>query len=227
MQQVLLYSDSLSWGIVPGRRRRLPFAERWAGVMEAALLAEGHAVRVIEDCLNGRTTVLDDPARPGRNGLHGLAQRIEAHSPLALVILMLGTNDFQSMFEHNARDAAQGVARLVEAINTAPIEPGMPAPAVLIVVPPAIRMPAGPMAAKFAGAPAKAEGLARAYQAVGDALGCAVFDANTVTSASRIDGIHLDADQHLALGEAMAKVVRTWLQPPTFVGNARIAQAMG
>lgn len=225
MQQVLLYSDSLSWGIVPGTGQRLPFAQRWAGVMETALHAQGYAVRVIEDCLNGRTTVLDDPARPGRNGLQGLAQRIEAHSPLALVILMLGTNDFQATFDHDAHDAAQGVARLVEAINAAPIEPGMPAPAVLIVVPPAIRMPAGAMAAKFAGAPAKAEGLAQAYQAVADALGCAVFDANTVTSASRIDGIHLDADQHLALGDAMAQVVRTWLQPQTFDSNTRVAHA--
>jgi hypothetical protein len=28
-----------------------------------------------------------------------------------------------------------------------------------------------------------------------------------VTSTSRVDGIHLDADQHLALGQALAGVV--------------------
>lgn len=50
MQQILLYSDSLSWGIIPGTRRRLPFAARWAGVMEHALQAQGHAVRIVEDC---------------------------------------------------------------------------------------------------------------------------------------------------------------------------------
>lgn len=59
-------------------------------------------MRVIEDCLNGRRTVWDDPFKPGRNGLVGMEQRIEMHSPLALVILMLGTNDFQSMHPHNA-----------------------------------------------------------------------------------------------------------------------------
>ncbi|NMV36418.1 SGNH/GDSL hydrolase family protein [Ralstonia insidiosa] len=226
MQHVLLYSDSLSWGIVPGTRQRLPFAQRWAGVMEAALLAQGCAVRVIEDCLNGRTTVLDDPVRAGRNGLQGLAQRIEAHSPLALVILMLGTNDFQTVFEHNARDAAQGVAQLVATIRRAPIEPGMPSPPVLIVVPPLIRMPAGAMTEKFAGAADKAAGLAQAYQDVAEALGCALFDANTITEASRVDGIHLDADQHLALGNAMAHTVRHWLarpnpHHPTVASNTR------
>ena len=37
MQQILVYGDSLSWGIVPNTRRRLPFAERWPGVMEDQL----------------------------------------------------------------------------------------------------------------------------------------------------------------------------------------------
>lgn len=212
MQHVLLYSDSLSWGIIPGTRQRLPFAARWAGAMETALQAQGYAVRVVEDCLNGRTTTLDDPNRPGRNGLQGLAQRIETHSPLALVILMLGTNDFQAIFQHDAHDAAQGIAQLVVAIREAPVEPGMPVPPVLIVVPPAIRVPAGAMADKFAGAACKAAGLAQAYQEIATTLGCALFDANTVTPASRVDGIHLDADQHLALGRAMAQTVQPWLQ---------------
>ncbi len=106
MQQVLVYADSLSWGIVPLTRNRLPFDRRWPGVMEIALGERGMKVRVIEDCLNGRRTVWDDPFKPGRNGLAGLAQRIEANSPLALVILMLGTNDLQSMHPHNAWHAA-------------------------------------------------------------------------------------------------------------------------
>jgi lysophospholipase L1-like esterase len=105
MQHVLVYSDSLSWGIIPTTRERLPFHARWPGVVELELTRRGAVVRVIEDCLNGRRTVWDDPFKPGRNGLNGLAQRIEINSPLALVILMLGTNDFQSMHPHSAAPA--------------------------------------------------------------------------------------------------------------------------
>ena len=94
MHQILVYADSLTWGIIPDTRRRLPFEARWPGVVEGALLAAGKGVRVIEDCLNGRRTVFEDPYKPGRNGLTGLEQRIEVNSPLDLVILMLGTNDF-------------------------------------------------------------------------------------------------------------------------------------
>src|SRR6202051_2063169 len=101
MQQILVYSDSASWGIVPTTRLRLPFDARWPGVMEIALAEQHHRVRVIEDCLNGRRTVWEDPFKPGRNGISGLAQRMEMHSPLALVILMLGTNDFQFSHPYN------------------------------------------------------------------------------------------------------------------------------
>lgn len=206
--QVLVYADSLSWGIVPGTRQRLPLAVRWPGRLEHLLNADGaRPVRIIEDCLNGRRTVWDDPFKPGRNGLEGLAQRIEIHSPLALVVLMLGNNDFQSMHPHNAWHAAQGIGALVHAIRTAPIEPGMPVPPVLVVVPPPIRTPQGPLAPKFVGGEDKCAGLAEAVRAVCDSLGCPVFDAGGVIRSSDVDGVHLDAAAHLALCEALVPVV--------------------
>lgn len=209
MQHILIYSDSLTWGIVPNTRKRLAFDERWPGVLENKLNASGQQpVRVIEDCLNGRRTVWDDPFKRGRNGREGLAQRIEIHSPLALVILMLGTNDLQFCHPYNdAWAAAQGIAVLVNEIRKAPIEPGMPVPPILIVVPPQIRAPRGSIAEKFRGAEQRAAGLAQTYMQVAFDLGCQCFDANTVISASAADGVHLDAPQHLALGHALADTV--------------------
>lgn len=168
---------------------------------------KGLATRVAEDCLNGRRTAWDDPFKPGRNGLVGLGQRIECESPLDLVILMLGTNDFQSMHPHTAWHSAQGMAALVGAVRAAPVEPGMPVPAVLVVAPPPVQQPRGPLAAKFYGAETKCEGLAAALSEVASRLGCAFFDAAKVTASSRVDGIHLDAEQHEALGAALADVV--------------------
>jgi lysophospholipase L1-like esterase len=208
VQHIFLYGDSLSWGIVPNTRERFSFEERWPGILETKLRERGHSVRITEDCLNGRRTVWEDPFKPGRNGLKGLAQRMEIHSPLALVILMLGTNDFQFSHPYNdAWSAAQGVATLVNEIRKAPIEPGMPVPATLVVCPPPISTPKGPLAEKFSGAEARCAGLAEAYRTVCTDLGCHFFDAGKVTASSRVDGIHLDADQHLALGNAIADCV--------------------
>jgi lysophospholipase L1-like esterase len=211
MKQILVYADSLSWGIVPGTRRRLPFDARWPGVMENTLRSRGIAARVFENCLNGRKTVWDDPFKPGRNGIEGLEQVIEMHSPLALVILMLGTNDFQSIHAHTAWHSAQGIGALIDSIRRAPVEPGMPIPPVLIVVPPAIGVPDGPVMPKFIGSEARCAGLADACRDVARSHGCMLFDAGTVTATSRLDGIHLDADQHVVLGEAIADIVHAAL----------------
>lgn len=223
IQHILVYADSLSWGIIPTTRKRLEYDQRWPGAMEIELNRTGKSVRVIEDCLNGRRTVWDDPFKAGRNGLNGLGQRIETHSPLSLVILMLGTNDFQSMHQHNAWHASQGIAALVTTIRHAPIEPGMPVPPILIVAPPPIDNPKGPLASKFEGAAQRCVGLAAAYSKTAMELGCHFFDASSVTPASRIDGIHLDADQHLLLAKAMVNVVSPLLtllrQSPSSVGG--------
>ena len=212
MYQILVYSDSLSWGIIPNTRKRLEFNQRWPGVMELELHEMGCAARVIEDCLNGRRTAWEDPYKTGRNGLIGLEQRIEVNSPLSLVIVMLGTNDFQSIHQLNAWQSAQGINAIVAAIRRAPIEPGMTIPAILIVSPPPIQNAKGEIAPKFEGAKEKAKGLTSAIQQVAEDNDCPFFDAGSVTETSRIDGVHLDGDQHITLGKALAKVVRTILQ---------------
>jgi lysophospholipase L1-like esterase len=207
VKQILVYGDSLTWGIIPNTRQRLPFTKRWPGVLEADLLRVGQPVRVIEDCLNGRRTVWEDPFKPGRNGLVGLEQRIEVNSPLALVILMLGTNDFQATHNNAAWQSALGVASLVHAIRRAPIEPGMPTPSIMIVSPPRPGVPTGSMEQKFDGARERSAGLSDAYRQVANELGCHFFDAGVPTSISKVDGVHLDADQHEVLAREIGPSV--------------------
>lgn len=204
-KNILVYADSLTWGIIPDTRRRLSFDERWPGVLEHQLLLAGHEVRVIENCLNGRRSVWDDPFKDGRNGADGLAQVIEMHAPLDLVIVMLGTNDFQCTHDNNAWLSAQGVARLIGVIRDAPIEPGMPVAKILVVCPPEITEPKGPIAPKFAGAERRYSGLPQSLAAVCESLDVDYFDANSVVRSSAVDGIHLDMPEHTALGRALAE----------------------
>ncbi|MES9970205.1 MAG: SGNH/GDSL hydrolase family protein [Candidatus Thiodiazotropha sp.] len=207
MKQILIYSDSLTWGIIPDTRERLPFDKRWPGVFENELLQEGKNVRVIENCLNGRRTTWSDPFKEGRNGTQGLAQVIEMHSPLKLVVLMLGTNDFQCTHQNNAWLSAQGTAKLINLTRQSPIEPGMPVPEIMIVAPPIITEPKGYIADKFKDAEKRCIGLANELKKVASELAVSYFDANTVIESSRVDGIHLDAPQHEVIGIAIAKAV--------------------
>lgn len=207
MDSILIYSDSLTWGIIPDTRERLPFTKRWPGVFEAELKSKDVNIRVIENCLNGRRTAWGDPFKPGRNGSHDLAQVVEAHSPLKLVILMLGTNDFQCTHNNNAWLSAQGTAKLINIIRQAPIEPCMKTPEIMVIAPPKIVLPKGYIANKFYGAEKRGIGLDEELATIAKEYSTYYFNANDVTEASTIDGIHLDKNQHDILGKAISHEV--------------------
>jgi hypothetical protein len=124
---------------------------------------------------------------------------------------MLGTNDFQWVHENNAWSSSQGILALVSAIRTSPIEPGMPIPKILVIAPPAIRAPRGAIAPKFFGGERKCAGLADAYRKVCEEVDCHFFDAGSVITASNVDGVHIDLEQHLVLGKAICEVVKPLL----------------
>ncbi|WP_296061605.1 SGNH/GDSL hydrolase family protein [uncultured Amphritea sp.] len=208
MKQILVYGDSLSWGIVPDTRQRFEFHQRWPGRLEQLINQDSPRVRIIEDCLNGRRTVLDDPFKPGRNGTDGLQQRIEINTPLELIIIMLGNNDFQSPHIFTAAEAAQGVASLVQTIRKAPIEPGMHIPRILLLCPPPIIQPKGVIADKFRGAEVRWTGFNRALKKIAAETDCDFFDTGTVISASKIDGIHLDLEQHQQLALSIHPIIQ-------------------
>jgi hypothetical protein len=73
----------------------------------------------------------------------------------------------------------------------------MPVPEILVVAPPPIQPAKGVIAPKFAGAEKKAVGLTKAMKGVVQDAQCHFFDAGSVTATSKVDGVHLDEDQHL------------------------------
>ena len=85
---------------------------------------------------------------------------------------------------------------------------------------PRIRSPHGPIAAKSRAQSRGAKVLADAYREVGSSLGCHFFDAGSVTRSSRVDGIRLDADQHLTLRRTLVDIVAP------FVVAAIVARAV-
>lgn len=203
---VLCFGDSLTWGYVPGSAAgRLPFPQRWPGVVQAAL---GPEVRIVEEALNGRTTAWDDAFYAGRNGRAVLPQLLESHSPLDLVAIMLGTNDVQPYRRLTASEVARGCGALVDLVRFGPPDPRGVAPVVLLVAPPVIREPRGWMAEVFAGAEEQSRRLAPAYKELAANRGCRFFDANAVVRVSEEDGVHLNAAGQQGLGSALAPIIR-------------------
>jgi len=212
MYTVLCYGDSNTYGRDPVTKKRLARDVRWPGVLQHEL---GNEYYVIEEGLNGRTTVWDDPVRghAKRNGSKYLVPCLESHSPVDLVVVMLGTNDLKMRYSVTPYDIAQSLGSLIEIILKSGCGVDERVPHILILAPP----PLGTLkewAETFAGGVEKSKKLAGYYRSISEQYGCSFFDTSTVIRCSTIDGLHFDPEEHQTLGKAVAKEVTRILNHP-------------
>ena len=132
MYNILCFGDSNTWGYVPVEKRRYTEAERWTGLMAAAL---GNEFHVIEEGLNGRTTAFTDYLEPYRNGLDNVAPCILSHAPLDFIIVMLGTNDTKPRFSVSSGEITEGMSNLIRKLRFYYPVNKYPMPPVLLAAP--------------------------------------------------------------------------------------------
>lgn len=203
-RHLMCFGDSNTHGTVAmadvGVQRRFRAADRWPGVLAAAL---GERWQVIEEGQPGRTTVHDDPvAGAHKNGLTVLPALLETHRPLDLVIIMLGTNDLKARFAVPPVDIAESAGRLAGIVTASDAGPDGTAPAVLLVAPTPIQE-AGCLAETFFGGAAKSAHLADRYAEIAGRLHIGFLDAGQHAAVDPLDGIHLDRESHRRLGAAI------------------------
>lgn len=212
MTTILCYGDSNTWGYTPGSGERYARDRRWTGVLQRCL---GEEFTVIEEGLNSRTTVLDDPTKPFKNGKDYLVPCLDSHAPLDLMILMLGTNDLKHRFGLSAFDIGANVATLLALIKQSACSASGGAPQVLLMAPPPVGKltPVGStdFPEIFRGSEEKSNALGRIYRRFAKEAGVEFLDTGEVITSSDVDGIHFEADQHRKLGEAVAKRVKQLL----------------
>ena len=205
MKEVLCYGDSNTYGFMPGSGERYPSHVRWTGVMQDAL---GGSFHVIEEGLNGRTTVWDDPVEGAyRNGSTYLLPCLLSHAPLDLVLLFLGVNDLKKRFDIPAEDIARSAGALVDIIRKSGAGRAGGAPAVLLMAPPPLGKLSG-YAEMLEGGTEKSRQLAARYAETARQAGCAFLDTGKLIRSSDIDGVHFEEKDHHTLGEALAAEVR-------------------
>jgi lysophospholipase L1-like esterase len=187
-------------------------------VLEATL-GDGYAV--IEESLNGRTTdlnpALESAGMPGAgyNGAAYLPAAIASQMPLDLVVLALGTNDLRQENHRSPLEVGLGAMRLVALVQDS-AGAAYPAPAVLLMAPPA--MPAdvgqGPFGQVFGPeVSAKSQVLGEVYERLAAAAAIPVLDAGDVVRVDGVDRVHPTATSHAALGRAVAAEVARILSP--------------
>lgn len=208
MKHILCYGDSNTHGFNPENHGRYDYNERWPGIMQNLL---GVDYRVIEEGLNSRTTVLDDPYDILKNGKTYLTPCIKSHYPVDLVIIMLGSNDMKERYHVPACDIAKGagiIAKMVLDITAEKSTTNTPSK-VLLVSPIYIgkTITESECGEEFGYMRAYelSRKLAPKYQKVAQSLEIEFMDAALITEPSKIDALHMSIDGHRALGEAIAK----------------------
>jgi lysophospholipase L1-like esterase len=202
VRTVLCFGDSNTWGLVPASDgERFPWDTRWPGVLQALLGSDWH---VIEEGLRGRTTVLENPLVPQRNGREQLLPCLESHMPLDLVVIFLGTNDLQDRYAMPSLDVARAAAALARLACQSETGPRGGSPHVLLLGLPRL---GHALPETMNTAAAKASELPRCYRIAAAEVGVPVLDLVEHVTYSDQDGIHLDAAGHRATAEAVAQAI--------------------
>ena len=208
-KRILCFGDSNTWGyMVTGGR--FPEGVRWPMRLQQLL---GDEYTVIEEGFNGRTTVFDDPIEGGhKSGLIYLPPCVMSHSPLDLIIIMLGSNDLKKRFGMTAFTIGGGITALVKAARTYAMNAeGLP-PKIMIMSPPPVR----DNIMQTRHAPIFGEDSIDVSRELGPELSrvaklmrCEFLDAAPYCEISKMDAVHMTKEDHLRLAEAVCDKVKT------------------
>lgn len=208
-KKILCYGDSNTWGANPKTRTRYPADKRWTGIAQQVL---GNGYYIIEEGLNGRTTIYTDLENPQKNGEMYLEVCLHTHKPLDLVILMLGTNDVKTRYSVRDEDMGKGIDLLTNKTqHFLDADDVIQPPKVLIIAPPVIKEKAISDDPRMIDAPRKSKLFAATYQKVAKKYNCSFLDSSLFIESSDVDGYHLDEDAHEKLGKAIAEKIKKLL----------------
>ena len=204
--RILCYGDSNTWGYDPTSGMR--FAHRWPKVLAQQFPQD----EIIEEGLNGRTLVHEDPYGKGRCGSAVLEMLLRTHQPLDLIIMMLGTNDLKTMYHLNAEMIAKGVRENIKIMQNPFLYERYVIPKILVVSPIALGetiLTTSPWAGEFHERSYQvARHMAKPIQEICAQYHCYFFDAASGACASKADGVHMDEENHRKLAYALAKEIR-------------------
>ena len=176
----------------------------------------GEEYRIIENGINGRTTVFDNPyAFEYQNGFKGLFYALNASKPLDAIVLMLGTNDLNYT---DAEGVYKGLYKIINLLQNAslffsdttkgssPIWRDSPK---ILLVSPINRNRCNQMNQEQEEKRNKESLLFPYYtKKLAEEFGINYFDASKVAHPSVLDGLHMDAENHRTLRLWIAKAIK-------------------
>ena len=204
---VMCFGDSNTYGVNPATGTRYSRNKRWTGILQE-LLGDGYYI--IEEGIGGRTTVWEDPLADNRCGIKALPMLLDSHSPLDLVIVMLGGNDWKNRFGALPEDGAAGVEKLIKLIRSHIYGAGCQVPEILIAAPPPIgkHLEKSPYTGFSTDAVNYSRLLPGLLEKIAGRYGCMYLNAGEVACPDERDQMHLSEESHQRLAERFAETLQ-------------------
>ncbi len=202
MRRILCFGDSNTWGYIPGTGQRYGDNDRWTGVLAREL---GNDYRIVEEGLNGRTTVFSDLMEPERCGIHHIHPVILSHLPLEYLIIMLGTNDTKTHFHINAMESGYGMEELLLKAKYV-LQNKKAKTQIILVAPVPIEKSNDVMFDEDS--VYKSREIPRVYYEIAKEYHCLFLEAGSIITKLGNDGIHFDKEAHRKLGKALSVIIK-------------------
>ena len=196
MKKILCYGDSNTFGFKPNDGERHDKNSRWTGILQNKL---GDNFEIIEEGMCDRTGFVDNPKGFIFSAQKHFPELISNINKVDIIILAIGTNDLQFLYDVNDETIENGLKTLINLAKEKSDE--------IILIPPVIldeNILKGFFSFQFDKTSIeKSKHVGEIYKKLAKAMCCEIFDFNEFVKPSKLDGLHYDENSHKIIAEKL------------------------
>ena len=201
MKKILCFGDSNVYGFIPKSGQRYSENLRWSGILKQDLKDD---FIVVEDGLNNRTAFSNNPQGINHIGLLALEKTIK--NDYQIVILELGINDSQFIYNTTEKSLEEGISALVEIVKN-----HNPKTKIILICPNIIKEQI--LKSSFSvlfdkTSIEKSKYYSRVYEKVSEKYGIELLDLEKIVKTSDIDGLHYEINEHKKIAQAIETLLQ-------------------
>ena len=200
MKKILCYGDSNTYGFNPEDGSRYDKNTRWTGILQSNLGAE---YKIINEGANNRTGFVYNPQGVLYSAQNHYPELIAKYENTYIIILSIGTNDLQFLYNTNSKTIEEGLENLI-IISKRKTDN-------IILIPP-VKLNENILKGFFKiqfdrTSIEKSQTAGEIYAKLAQIHECKIFDINEFTHPSKTDGLHYSIKSHKLIADNLAKFI--------------------
>lgn len=201
MKKILCFGDSNTFGFNPKNGKRFDEQTRWAGKLKIALK---NKFEVIEKGANNRCGFTENKESTELSSLIAIKKYLELKPDI--IILAVGINDLQKIYDNDEKAIYFGLKALIEEIKKENN------PNIILLVPSTIKEN---ILYSFFNtlfdekSIEKSKKLPEIYQKIAKEFELDLIDLNNIAETSSTDGLHYDVEGHKKIADKLIEFIKT------------------